>query len=79
MRNKSEPALNPDLWATLLDLCRIHEIRVRVDRDTLATLTTGAVIALARKPPLGPICRRTWVTTTPGLDQCTARADEKDR
>ena len=26
MRNKSEPALNPDLWATLLDLCKIHEV-----------------------------------------------------
>lgn len=26
MRNKSEPALNPDLWATLLDLCKTHEV-----------------------------------------------------
>jgi len=27
MRNKSEKALNPDLWAKLLDLCRCHEVR----------------------------------------------------
>ncbi len=26
MRNKSEPALNPDLWARLLDLCQRHQV-----------------------------------------------------
>lgn len=26
MRNHSEPALNPDLWEQLLDLCEIHQV-----------------------------------------------------
>jgi len=26
MRNKREPALNPDLWAELLDLCAQHQV-----------------------------------------------------
>ncbi len=26
MRNKSDRALNPDLWAVLLELCRVHEV-----------------------------------------------------
>ena len=26
MRNRREQALNPDLWQTLLDLCRRHEV-----------------------------------------------------
>ncbi|MCI7086082.1 MAG: ribonuclease HI [bacterium] len=26
MRNKKEPALNPDLWQKLLELCRIHSV-----------------------------------------------------
>ena len=26
MRNKKEPALNPDLWQTLLDLLEIHQV-----------------------------------------------------
>ena len=28
MRNKKEPALNPELWAELLDLCEKHEVTV---------------------------------------------------
>lgn len=28
MRNKKEPALNPDLWEKLLNLCEIHKIDV---------------------------------------------------
>ncbi len=28
MRNKKEPALNPDLWAQLLDLCDKHEVHI---------------------------------------------------
>ena len=28
MRNKREPALNPELWAELLDLCEKHEVTV---------------------------------------------------
>jgi len=55
MRNKSEPALNPDLWATLLDL-----------------------FAWPEKPPHGPTCRRTWVTTTPVLNS-RQNAGGKDR
>jgi ribonuclease HI len=27
MRNKKEPALNPDLWERLLDLCGTHTVR----------------------------------------------------
>ncbi len=26
MRNKKEPALNPDLWTELLDLCEVHDV-----------------------------------------------------
>lgn len=26
MRNKTDPALNPDLWQRLLDLCRVHTV-----------------------------------------------------
>ena len=26
MRNKKDPALNPDLWQQVLDLCRKHEV-----------------------------------------------------
>lgn len=29
MRNKREKAVNPDLWATLLDLCAIHDVEFR--------------------------------------------------
>lgn len=28
MRNKKEPALNPELWAELLELCEKHEVTV---------------------------------------------------
>lgn len=28
MRNKKEPALNPELWDTLLNLCDIHKVEV---------------------------------------------------
>lgn len=28
MRNKKEPALNPDLWERLLKLCEIHQVDV---------------------------------------------------
>lgn len=28
MRNKKEPALNPELWSELLDLCDKHEVEV---------------------------------------------------
>ena len=28
-RNKKERALNADLWAVLLDLCRVHEVELR--------------------------------------------------
>ena len=28
MRNKKEPALNPELWSELLDLCEKHEVTV---------------------------------------------------
>ena len=28
MRNKTEAALNPDLWEILLDLCDKHEVKV---------------------------------------------------
>lgn len=28
MRNKKEPALNPELWDTLLKLCDIHKVEV---------------------------------------------------
>jgi hypothetical protein len=27
MRNKTEPAINPDLWEQLLELCSKHEVR----------------------------------------------------
>jgi len=27
MRNKKEKAINPDLWAVLLDLCDLHEVK----------------------------------------------------
>jgi ribonuclease HI len=27
MRNKKEAAMNPDLWARLLDVCAVHEVR----------------------------------------------------
>ena len=26
MRNKTDPALNPDLWQRLLDLCQVHTV-----------------------------------------------------
>ncbi len=29
MRNKREKAVNPDLWATLLDLCATHDVEFR--------------------------------------------------
>ena len=29
MRNKSAKAVNPDLWATLLDLCATHDVEFR--------------------------------------------------
>ena len=28
MRNKKDPALNPELWAELLDLCDVHKVNV---------------------------------------------------
>lgn len=28
MRNKKEPALNPELWGELLDLCEVHSVNV---------------------------------------------------
>lgn len=27
MRNKKDPALNPDLWAKMLELCRFHKVK----------------------------------------------------
>ncbi|MFV9506236.1 MAG: ribonuclease HI [Oscillochloridaceae bacterium umkhey_bin13] len=29
MRNKTDPAINPDLWGELLDLCAQHEVEFR--------------------------------------------------
>ena len=28
MRNKKEPALNPELWESLLNLCEVHKVEV---------------------------------------------------
>ncbi|MDO7788317.1 ribonuclease HI [Desulforamulus aquiferis] len=29
MRNKKEPALNPDLWIRMLELCKFHEVKFK--------------------------------------------------
>ena len=28
MRNKKDPALNPELWGALLDLCDVHQVEI---------------------------------------------------
>jgi ribonuclease HI len=58
MKNKTEPALNPDLWARLLTLCERHRVSLRwvrghadnTENERCDTLATSA----ARQPGLPP-------------------------
>ena len=54
MRNKSERALNPDLWAVLLELCRTHEVEFSWTRGHAGNALNERCDRLAREAALQP-------------------------
>ncbi len=55
MRTKKEPALNPDLWTRLLDLCDLHEVRFSWIRGHAGHPYNERCDALAVAATQGPI------------------------
>ena len=55
-RNKREPALNPDLWQTLLELCARHQVQFRWVRGHAGNAENERcdrlAVAAARQPDL---------------------------
>lgn len=63
MRNKKEPALNADLWARLLKLCEVHEVKfvwVRGHAGNPENERCDQLAVDAAKQPNLPPDIRTW-------------------
>ncbi len=54
MRNKKEAAVNPDLWARLLDLCQKHTVRFHWVKGHAGTAENERCDQLAKAAAQGP-------------------------